>query len=286
MFKLNINNRHCKHILLGCSHDNGYARLLEEFGHQQNRTQITLVEGVPFERELAGLTTQFAQTRFENVFRQSKIVNPHYMGYHPAVTNQGATAAVHSIAMQPTASHGPTMAQHQQSHMPPNAAGANGISNGTPNGVYPSPYQSPYQQNIMHRTSSSSGGTANSAANPTPGSWAAKAGSPAPPQATPPPQSKSPSPPAIARNKRGQRIDPLAYFNPEETRRVQKMKMCNVHFLRGDCQFAENCTHNHTYQPTRNELDLLRQVARHVGQQRLQVELLVDAQRHQQHRDR
>ena len=51
-------------------------------------------------------------------------------------------------------------------------------------------------------------------------------------------------------------------MDPTEFKRVQKIKMCNVHFIRRDCPFGDDCTHIHSYKPTKNELDILKQVAR------------------------
>ncbi|EON70086.1 hypothetical protein W97_09352 [Coniosporium apollinis CBS 100218] len=67
-FKLYLYDFHCHHILFGCSHDNGYARLLEEYTTDQGFvSRITLLEGVPFEKEL--VTLPFMTKKFENLFR-------------------------------------------------------------------------------------------------------------------------------------------------------------------------------------------------------------------------
>ncbi|KAF4540652.1 uncharacterized protein LTHEOB_594 [Lasiodiplodia theobromae] len=48
-FRSNISNVHCKHILLACSADNGYARLLAPLKADKDAVQlVTLVEGPPF----------------------------------------------------------------------------------------------------------------------------------------------------------------------------------------------------------------------------------------------
>ncbi|KAI9760891.1 MAG: hypothetical protein M4579_001392 [Chaenotheca gracillima] len=74
VFKLHLYDCHCRQILFGCSHDNGYARLLEEFTTDEGcSSRITLLEGVPFERELISLKRHFKHTRFDSLFRSSKI---------------------------------------------------------------------------------------------------------------------------------------------------------------------------------------------------------------------
>lgn len=44
-------------------------------------------------------------------------------------------------------------------------------------------------------------------------------------------------------------------------KRVKKIKMCNVHFLRNECPY-DPCTHDHDYRPNSNELQTLRYVSR------------------------
>ena len=78
-FKIYLHNLHCHQIFLGCSHDNGYARLLEELlGHAKDTEKVTLLEGTPFERELVNLKNSFKVVKFQEIFRESKI---------PQVTN-------------------------------------------------------------------------------------------------------------------------------------------------------------------------------------------------------
>lgn len=59
---------------MGCSHDNGYARLLEDTLADRELTgRISLIEGVPFERELAAMKSSYRVTKFESIFRSTKI---------------------------------------------------------------------------------------------------------------------------------------------------------------------------------------------------------------------
>ncbi|KAF2137547.1 uncharacterized protein K452DRAFT_278557 [Aplosporella prunicola CBS 121167] len=71
-FKLHLYDSHCRHIFFGCSHDNGYARLLEPLVTNPDLVpRVTLIEGVPFEKELAILP--FETKKFDNLFRTQKI---------------------------------------------------------------------------------------------------------------------------------------------------------------------------------------------------------------------
>jgi hypothetical protein len=79
LFRLNLYNCHCHQLFLGCSHDNGYARLLEEtLADVELLGRISLIEGVPFERELASLKASYRVTQFTDLFRNSKITTPIY----------------------------------------------------------------------------------------------------------------------------------------------------------------------------------------------------------------
>ncbi|MCJ1339697.1 hypothetical protein MMC09_004987 [Bachmanniomyces sp. S44760] len=215
LFKLYLHNSHCRHILFGCSHDNGYARLLEDISDRPVIDSVTLLEGVPFERELAALKSKYETTRFNGLFRTSK------------------------VNMYP---------QYSQGLAPPTSQSQS------------SSYQSPYQ-NLTQRSSTSA--TLNPAAN----TWANAAIAAPPthmasPPPTPKPQSSSARIHGIQRNRFGERVDPIMKYDKEEVNRVRKIKMCNVHFLRGDCPYGDECTHTHFYKPNKNEIQTLKFVAR------------------------
>jgi hypothetical protein len=68
-------NLHCKHILLAASGDNSYAGFLRQFIAADKASQpLTLIESLPFAKDLAQLTTYFQTTKFEGVFRDAKII--------------------------------------------------------------------------------------------------------------------------------------------------------------------------------------------------------------------
>jgi len=65
---------HCKYIVFGGSGDNGYARLLGPYSHDEAvRKRITMLEGPPFAQELAALKGRFAVASFPGIFRDSKL---------------------------------------------------------------------------------------------------------------------------------------------------------------------------------------------------------------------
>ena len=228
VFKLDLHNCHCRHILIGCSHDNGYARLLEDVADRQNLNRVTLLEGVPFERELASLKTKYDTTRFPGLFRTAKVTVP----LHPPPPMPQPISM-----LQP---------QPQPASM-----------------AFPSPhYQAPYQPSVVRPPSAS---TSNPMfMNPMAPSWASAAVAPTNHVASPPltPQISPPGSNIIPRNRWGQRVDPIMSYDKAEVQRVKKLKMCNVHYLRKDCGYGDGCTHDHSYQPNKNELQTLEYVSR------------------------
>ena len=228
--------------MFGCSHDNGYARLLEDVS---GYSKVTLLEGVPFERELALLKPKFGHAKFDNLFRTSKI-NLHQPKF-PQTPQTSLSSLPKTMAMASP------MSPQSQPQPQSNESSPNGTTNGVSIG-----YQPPSQQTVARPPS-----TPNNNAAPMLASWATKAVSGPPglpvPLASPP---QTPKPAGIPRNKYGQRIDVLGKYDPTEFKRVQKLKMCNVHFLRQDCPYGNDCTHDHFYKPNQNEVETLRQVAR------------------------
>ncbi|KAL8895583.1 MAG: hypothetical protein Q9192_003548 [Flavoplaca navasiana] len=235
LFRLHLGNFHCQHIFFGCSHDNGYARLLEQYTEPMITDRITLLEGVPFEKELYAMKAKYSTTKIENLFRSTKI----------------------NLYNQPLYHASQSLQQH-----PIQVASHDSMSPPIPNG-----YQSPYQPIIG--TSTPSPAPSNpSTMNPKAPTWASAATSAV--QIASPPATPTPSLSSLAfsteipRNRLGQRIDPPTVYDKEEVDRVRKMKLCNVHFLRGDCGY-DPCTHSHSKKLSKSEMAALKTVARMVA---------------------
>ncbi|KAF2190134.1 hypothetical protein K469DRAFT_657856 [Zopfia rhizophila CBS 207.26] len=238
-FKLYLHDFHCRHIFFGCSHDNGYARILEDVITDPSYVhRITLLEGVPVEKELFALP--FATKKLPGLFRDTKL---YVWGAQPAI--RGYTP--------PIAKTYPIVSGLPARFPPPRREASQGSLNGSP--ILP------------NRTPSNSTLASNDVfpalANPQAKSWAAKAAAPPPPVTEAPTYKPSSREELIARNRAGQRVDPPCRdYNKEEIDRVKKLKMCNVHFLRQECPYGTNCTHIHDYKPTAGEIATLRLVAR------------------------
>ena len=238
--------------------------------------QITLLEGVPFERELAVLKARLSTTKFENLFRTTKInIYQSQLQYQQPQPNRPPPISQNQSMPHILPTQMQTVQAMPLTHSPIQPVQQNGVHNGIPNGIEnqhisslpPQPpqiaYQSPYPPGLMRTPSQS---TNNSAMNPMATSWATKAVSAPPAQVASPPATPQPVPSDIAnkipRNKYGQRIDPVLQYDKSEVKRVQKIHMCNVHFLRQDCPYGDDCSHDHRYKPNKNEILTLRYVAR------------------------
>ncbi|KAF1941492.1 hypothetical protein EJ02DRAFT_347714 [Clathrospora elynae] len=254
-FKLFSQDYHCRRLLFGCSHDNGYARALEECSDRAELLKkVVLLEGVPFEKELVPLP--YNTKKFPGLFRDTKLVV------------WGASNAF--IPPQPTTLKEPL------SYSPKTFSILSGLptrfpapprspSNGEP--LMDSPLPGKAWLNLPRTPSSSTlASDGYPAIKPVPvtmNSWAAKAAAPAPPVTHSPVYKPANREEVIARNRAGQRVDPPCKdYDKTEVDRIKKIKMCSVHFLRRECPYEDNCTHLHAYKPTKDELSTLRLVAR------------------------
>ena len=68
-----LRNHNCKQILLGISHDAGYAPFLDEVVGPDDRCRITIIEGSPTVREIAATGLQIIN--FNNIFRAEKLTD-------------------------------------------------------------------------------------------------------------------------------------------------------------------------------------------------------------------
>ena len=236
-FKLFIDDYHCRQIFFGCSHDNGFARLLETYMNDPAYlSKVTLLEGVPFEKELVDLP--YETKKFPLLFRDTKISVVAPVG-SPPVKN------VHPFTGLPTRFPSSRTSSAQGSY------------------VLDSPMIAKLVPNMPRTPSSSTLASDGTPAIKPITSWASKAAAPVPAVPASPLYQPVDREEVIARNRAGQRVDPRCRdYDKAEVDRVKKIKMCNVHFLRNECPYGDNCTHLHNYKPTSAEIATLRLVAR------------------------
>ena len=70
-------------------------------------------------------------------------------------------------------------------------------------------------------------------------------------------------PKIVERNKHGQRVDRFDFktIPREDLNRIKKLKLCNYHFLIGECPNT-NCYHAHSHKLTKSELNVLAAISR------------------------
>jgi hypothetical protein len=244
-FKAYLYNYHCRQIVFGCSHDNGFARLLEQYTEDQEaKGRVTLLEGVPFEKELAVLP--FTKVKFSGIFRNSKI----------------------NLSQMDLLTGRPQRADSR--------VGLNGASDiFTPRSMTPV-FQSPFSSNanlpsaavgapLSHvRTNSfaSSGNTSDKEAT-----WAVVTRKN---QHKPLADLPRPAPEpvdTVKRNRAGQRVDIPGDYDRDEVQRIKKLKSCNQHYIGiGCCHYnagrEDKCPHNHDFTFSAADLKTLRVVAK------------------------
>lgn len=89
-----LRNHNCKQILLGISHDAGYAPFLDEVVSHDDRNRICILEGPPIVRELKATGIQILN--FSNIFRPEKLIDrPSYE--QVASTWAGVTSIADSV---------------------------------------------------------------------------------------------------------------------------------------------------------------------------------------------
>lgn len=72
-----LDNYNCLKVVLGASHDNGYARTLSSIVSEGNDARVLLVEGTPFASEVRSL--HFQSTKLLDIFESQKLGIPKYV---------------------------------------------------------------------------------------------------------------------------------------------------------------------------------------------------------------
>jgi hypothetical protein len=100
-----LRNHNCKQILLGISHDAGYAPFLDEVvATEEDKSRITIIEGPPIVRELSA--TGLNVMNLKTIFRTEKLVDraeiPPERVVSPPATNGATTWAKTAGTPAPT----------------------------------------------------------------------------------------------------------------------------------------------------------------------------------------
>ncbi|OAG42448.1 hypothetical protein AYO21_03324 [Fonsecaea monophora] len=224
-FRTNLYDCHCHQVILGCSGDSRYTKALEDTIKDATvLSHITLLEGIPFEKEIATLRDNFKTTKFDNVFRITKL----------AVTGGIAKGPLQAV----------TATLPALSRVESNGTNGSTSSSSTPALTWASLTAQPSAP-VSKAPSTTRTSTPTSMKSPD--TVVAK------------PVAKT-----IERNRHGQRIDKVDSSIPNhEIQRIKKLKLCNIFYLQGASYCTtNNCSHSHTYPLSKGERNVLREVAR------------------------
>ncbi|KAF7187199.1 hypothetical protein HII31_11454 [Pseudocercospora fuligena] len=260
-FKHEVYNYQCRHILFGCSHDNGFARHLERYTDDDATVaKVTLLEGVPFEKELQ--TLPYPQQKFPGLFRESKIV----------VNSVDLVTADFSRLRHDSKNNMNVFNPNSAVFTPPSQTPAPATPALSPKTLGSDALGS--LRNDLTRTNSMSSVALSEAApsvsTPTGGGWAniAKGSAHLPYKDLTKKVAVEPLPtgPAVLLNKYDQRIDVDMEYDHDKVFSLKKIKLCNQHYIgRGCCHYQagnRNCPHRHDAILSAEDRKWLRVVAR------------------------
>jgi hypothetical protein len=227
LIRWNLSNHNCKQILLGISHDSGYAPFLDEIlQDEMTRQRVMVIEGVPVVPELVATNVRTLNLG-DDLFRRDKLVDRMML--------QRVTSA-------PVPVPAPTLSASPASTMSPTCAPA---------------VQPPVRNNSISSGGISSYAKATKAASPPP-QMTLPLGS-----KTPQPSARKQATPAWNPGPRG--LDPPIEVDYHALETVKKRKdtekFCNNHYLRGPC-IKPNCSFEHKLQPTKEEIKAISKLTR------------------------
>ena len=108
-FQLDLYDCHCHQVIFGCSSSSHYARLLEEtIKDTFVISHITLLEAVPFEKDLAILKDTLKTTNFDNIFRTTKLAAAPAIPKGPLEAVTATLPALSRVESNTTATTGST----------------------------------------------------------------------------------------------------------------------------------------------------------------------------------
>ncbi|RKU43369.1 hypothetical protein DL546_006371 [Coniochaeta pulveracea] len=237
-----LRNHNCKHVVLGCSHDSGYAPFINNVIRRdgRDRQRVSILEGFPTHRLLKD--TGLNIMSFPDLFRSDKLVDRTFTNgkhsksaYNHVVPNMeplpapAPTAPAVPVPAQPAA---PSPVQVQVS--------------------VPAPAPASYAARAMVKS-----------ASPPP-----QMTLPIPPKPKPAAaqvaQANKPLPPAWNPGPRG--LDPPILYSKAVMDKIKTRKendkLCNNHYLRGPCAKGNDCCFEHNYKPSEEEKKAIAFLAR------------------------
>lgn len=231
MTKWHLRNNNCRQVVLGCSHDSGYAPFLHNLLRDDlTKQRITILEGFPTHRLL--VETGVNIISFPKLFRSDKLLDkPMTNGFQQRPISNGVPG------LQPL----PAPVSAPVSSPPVVAASV------PPPSSTPVPPPSSYARAIK-------------SASPPPQMTLPL--QPKPKASAPAAQVSKPA----AWNPGPRGIDPPILVSESAMNNIKKRKdsnkLCNNHYLRGPCAKGDSCCFEHKYKPSPDEINAIAFLAR------------------------
>lgn len=224
--KWNLRNHNCKYILLGVSHDAGYAPFLDEILRDESTIRrVAIIEGSPIVRELAA-TGCSRVVNFDHIFRNAKLTE--------------RQLSINQIQQQQKLQNqalGPIQPPTSGTHTSPTLTSWAGVTSTTlttpPAMVFPVAVKN--------------------------GAAAASAAAATLTITTPHPKLEEWYP-----GERG--LDATLTITATVLERIKRRsgsnKLCNNHYLRGPCSKGDECGFEHSYKATDEDMKAIKYLAR------------------------
>ncbi|KAK1481479.1 hypothetical protein CCUS01_04592 [Colletotrichum cuscutae] len=235
-----LRNYNCRQILLGISHDAGYAPFLDEILQDTDtRSRVSLIEGVATVRELKNTNVHILDP-LPSLFRNQKLID-----------RSGDRAAERAEAYARSSAQAPASVPFFPA--PSRASTSSPVMVASPT--------SPPATLATTASSSWAGVTAKASPPPVITTPLAKISVNVPPRKAPEPKVATP---AWNPGERG--LDPPIPINATAMdnikKRTGKDKLCNNHYLRGPCAKGDECCFEHKYKPNPDEINAIAHLTR------------------------
>lgn len=250
MTKWHLKNHNCKQILLGCSHDSGYAPYLHNIlRDEETKRRISILEGFSTHRLL--VETGINIINYPELFRSDKLVETSF-GNGGFQQRPPASNDFHNGFQQKSVSNGDIGLQP----LPAPSVASPTVGQSPAPAPAPAPSMTPVPVPVAAPAVSYAARVVKSA-SPPPKMTLPLAPKP---KATPQADQK----PAWNPGPRGfdAPIKVSEKVMNEIKKRKDNNKLCNNHYLRGPCAKGPDCCFEHKYKPSPEEINAIAMLAR------------------------
>lgn len=225
----NLRNKNCKHILMGVSHDAGYAPFLDEaMSDEDTRSCVSIIEGFPTVRELRN--TRAKIVHLDEIFRNDKLTDRSMADIIPTPPEETSSRKTSIARTSTSTSISSPVSTLERS---PSGTWATVTSKASPPPQMSLPLAHKNINNNLARAPSQVVGV---------------------------------KPPSPSWDPGARGMDPFIPCNQAVLETIKKRKdsakLCNNHYLRGPCAKGNECCFEHKYRPNSEELKAIAFLAR------------------------